>query len=277
MADFYQQAQQQYDPSYNMKAQALKNQLAENQNNLEQQKSGINANYDTQVGNQNLTNKYNKNNYSNTMLGRGLSNSSIVGTGIAEQDSKNQRLVGQINASRTGDLNNIDKQKAILAQNMNGTLAQMQADREDAIQALARQLEDRQRDYDYKNAGLDLQRQGQAMTKEYQNAQLALSRENAGATRAMQEKQFDLEQQKYNDSRKDKYDPDQILGQAQLVLNDPNRSDAEKYQLLNSMDTTYKNHVGGDYASLLQQYANQFAPKTYSGAWGGTTGGHWTY
>lgn len=277
MADFYSQAKQQYDPSYNQKVQGLKNTLAQNQNNLETQKSGINANYNTQVANQNLTNKYNKNNYSNTMLGRGMANSSIVGTGLAEQDSKNARLVGEINNARTGSLNDIDRQKAILAQNMNATLGQMQADREDAIWALARQLEDRQRDYDYKQSGLQLQREGQAMTRDYQNAQLALSRENAGATRAMQERQMALEERKYNDARSDQqaqYDPDTILATAQSYLYDPKLSDAEKYNLLNSINTQYKNKIGGNYSGLLQQYADQMNTSrkigtSGSGAWQG--------
>ena len=85
---YYDQAKQQYDTTYNSKVQALKNQLAQNQQNLEQQKGGVNNNYDYQVQNQNLSNKLNKNTVSNTMLGRGLSNSSIAVSGIAEQDAR---------------------------------------------------------------------------------------------------------------------------------------------------------------------------------------------
>ena len=110
MANYYNQARQQYDQSYNMKVGALKSQLANNQLALEQQKAGINANYDTQVGNQNIANVKAKNHFSNAMLGRGIANSSIAGTGLAEQDQINNRLIGQINAQRTGALNNIDQQ-----------------------------------------------------------------------------------------------------------------------------------------------------------------------
>ena len=111
---YYTQAEQQYNPSYNQKVTALQNQLAQNQQNLEQQKVGINANYDYQVQNQNLNNRLNKNNVSNAMLGRGLANSSIAISGLAEQDAKNTRLVGDINRNRTAELNNIDQQKALL-------------------------------------------------------------------------------------------------------------------------------------------------------------------
>ena len=57
---YYQQAQQQYNPTHNLKVDALKNQLAQNQQSLDQQKVGINNNYDLQVNNQNLNNKLNK-------------------------------------------------------------------------------------------------------------------------------------------------------------------------------------------------------------------------
>ena len=165
---YYQQAQQQYTPSYNLKVDALKNQLASNQQNLEQQKVGVNANYDYQVQNQNLNNRLNKNNVSNAMLGRGLSNSSIAISGLAEQDAKNTRLVGDINRNRTAELNNIDQQKALLGQNYNNTLAQMEADKYDAIMALAQQLEDRDWNRDFQNRQLAQQYALAEMQKEYQ-------------------------------------------------------------------------------------------------------------
>lgn len=146
---YMEQAKQQYDSSYNAKVTSLKNQLAQNQQALDQQKTGINNNYDLQVQQQNLNNKLNKNNVSNTILGRGLANSSIAVSGLAEQDAKNTRLVGNINRERTSALNDIESQKSLLAQNLNNTLAQMAADRETELMALARELynEDWNRDY----------------------------------------------------------------------------------------------------------------------------------
>ena len=146
---YMEQAKQQYDSSYNAKVTSLKNQLAQNQQALDQQKTGINNNYDLQVQEQNLNNKLNKNNVSNTILGRGLANSSIAVSGLAEQDAKNTRLVGNINRERTSALNDIESQKSLLAQNLNNTLAQMAGDRETELMALARELynEDWNRDY----------------------------------------------------------------------------------------------------------------------------------
>lgn len=146
---YMEQAKQQYDSSYNAKVTSLKNQLAQNQQALDQQKTGINNNYDLQVQQQNLNNKLNKNNVSNTILGRGLANSSIAVSGLAEQDAKNTRLVGNINRERTSALNDIETQKSLLAQNLNNTLAQMAGDRETELMALARELynEDWNRDY----------------------------------------------------------------------------------------------------------------------------------
>lgn len=146
---YMEQAKQQYDSSYNAKVNALKNQLAQNQQALDQQKTGVNNNYDIQVNQQNLNNKLNKNNVSNAVLGRGLSNSSIAVSGLAEQDAKNTRLVGNINRERTSALNDIEAQKTLLAQNLNNTLAQMAGDRESELMALARELynQDWNRDY----------------------------------------------------------------------------------------------------------------------------------
>lgn len=178
---YYQQAQQQYDPGYNNKVTALKNQLAQQQQGLEQQKGGINANYDQQVGNANLNNNMNKNNVSNAMLGRGIGNSSIAVSGLAEQDAKNTRIIGNIEQGRLSDLNNIDQQKQLLAQNMENTLGQMAGNREDELWALARQLEDRDWDKNFKNQGLELQKQAQAYEKQYKDASLALQREQMKA------------------------------------------------------------------------------------------------
>lgn len=198
MADtnkYYQQAQSQYDTTYNSKVQALKNQLAQNQQNLDQQKGGINSNYDYQIQNQNLANKLNKNTVSNTMLGRGLANSSIAVSGIAEQDAKNARLIGDINRNRTADLNDIEAQKALLAQNMNNTLSQMAIDREDEIRNLAYQLEDRDWEKNYKQQGLDLQKQAQVYEQQYKDAMLKMQQEKQKFDMGYQNRYLEMQQQ----------------------------------------------------------------------------------
>lgn len=175
--DFKKQATQEYDSSYNQKVQTLKNQLAQNTQTLEQQKGGITANYNTQVANQNLANQKSRNNISNSALGRGLQNSSIVTSGLAEADQINNRMVGQINNDRTGALNNIDQQKATLAQNMEGTLGTMSADRLNEIATLARTLEDRDFDKSYKNNQLDMERDKILKDQQYRNLTLAQEKE----------------------------------------------------------------------------------------------------
>lgn len=228
--DYRKQATQEYDASYNKKVQALKNQLAQNQQTLDQQKGGINANYDLSVANQNLANKKAKNSLSNTMLGRGLANSSIAVSGLAEADQINNRMVGNINRERTGALNDIEQQKALLAQNLEGTLATMSADREDAISALARQLEDRQWEKDFKNKGFEFQKdtelanrafrdksfnfqqESERANQAYRNSSLAMQREQMLAEQAyrnaslaqqreLANAQLAWEREKYNNSR----------------------------------------------------------------------------
>ena len=246
---YYQQAQQQYTPSYNLKVDALKNQLASNQQNLEQQKTGINNNYDLQVQNQNLNNKLNKNNVSNALLGRGLSNSSIAVSGLAEQDAKNTRLVGDINRNRTADLNNIDEQKKLLAQNFNNTLAQMELD---AIMSLAYQLEDRDWDKNFKNKQLQQEYALAEMQKQYQYAQLALQREQMNSSNAWKQKEFDYKQQLYNQQLEREAYNDYKNTINDLISN-PNINNDDKYKALAQVYTSMyndSNKYGYDYSDL---------------------------
>ena len=235
---YYTQAEQQYNPSYNQKVTALQNQLAQNQQNLEQQKVGINANYDYQVQNQNLNNRLNKNNVSNAMLGRGLSNSSIAISGLAEQDAKNTRLVGDINRNRTAELNNIDQQKALLGQNYNNTLAQMEADKYDAIMALAQQLEDRDWNRDFQNRQLAQQYALAEMQKEYQYAQLAQAQAQFEAQQAWNREQWQY-QQELNKSK----NTNEFKSLIDNIVTDPNMTDSQRY---NAMTQLYYNQNGND-------------------------------
>ena len=228
---YYQQAEQQYNPSYNGKVQALKNQLAQNQQSLEQQKTGINQNYDLQVNNANLNNRLNKNSVSNAILGRGLANSSIAISGLAEQDAKNTRIIGNIERGRLADLNNIDQQKALLGQNFNNTLAQMEADKLDAINALAMQLEDRDWNRDFQNRQLAQQYALAEMQKQYQYAQLAQAQKQFEAEQEWKEQ---LAQAQQTDAFKNKIDN---------IAVDPSISSSDKY---NALTQLYYNQNGNE-------------------------------
>ena len=249
---YYQQAEQQYNPSYNGKVQALKNQLAQNQQSLEQQKTGINQNYDLQVNNANLNNRLNKNSVSNAILGRGLANSSIAISGLAEQDAKNTRLVGDINRNRTADLNNIDEQKNLLAQNFNNTLAQMEADKLDAIMNLAYQLEDRAWDKDFKNRQLAQEYALAEMQKQYQYSQLALQREQMANQNAWKQKEWDYQQKLYDQELERSY-YDDYKSTINDVISNPNFDNDTKYKALAQVYTSMYNDnkkYGYDFSNL---------------------------
>ena len=226
---YIKQATKQYDVGYNAKVQAYKNALAETLASQEGQKLGINANYNQQVQGQNLNNALNKNSTSNAMLGRGLGNSSIAISGLAENDAKNTRLIGDINTARTGALNQVDEAKMLAQRNMNATLGELGASRQDAIQTLANQLD------------------SEAWNKNYQTQQLELSRQNAQASQAYQNAQLAFEKQKYastlqqtKDSNKIK-DAD-ISANLQYIINDPEATDERKKQQLATMYAQYKDN-----------------------------------
>ena len=241
------QATKQYDVGYNAKVQAYKNTLAETLASQEGQKLGINANYNQQVQGQNLNNALNKNSTSNAMLGRGLGNSSIAVSGLAENDAKNTRLVGDINTARTGALNQVDEAKMLAQRNMNATLGELSASRQDAIQTLANQLD------------------SEAWNKNYQTQQLELSRQNAQASQAYQNAQLAFEKQKYastlqqtKDSNKIK-DAD-ISANLQYIINDPNATDERKKQALATMYAQYKDNedLQGTTKQNIAKYFNEY-------------------
>ena len=268
---YYQQAEQQYNPSYNGKVQALKNQLAQNQQNLEQQKTGINQNYDLQVNNANLNNRLNKNSVSNAILGRGLANSSIAISGLAEQDAKNTRIIGNIERGRLADLNNIDQQKALLGQNFNNTLAQMEADKLDAINALAMQLEDRDWNRDFQNRQLAQQYALAEMQKQYQYAQLAQAQKQFEAEQAWKEQQWQYQQDlaKANDTK-------EFKSLINNIATDPNMTNSQRYNALTQLYYSEDgNNANQDY--LMDTYMrlmnanNNFAKATPTNATTPTT------
>ena len=193
MADYRQQAEQEYNPVYNAKLQALKNQLASNQQAVSQQAGGINSSYDDYVNKQNLQNMRNKNNISNSALGRGLSRSSIVTSNLGEADQINTRQVGYINKERTVKLNDLEQQKRLLAENYNNTVASMEGDRQNAILALARQLEDRAFDKDYKNKTLSMQERAQQAEQAYRQAALAIQKQEMASRAALQREQLAMQ------------------------------------------------------------------------------------
>ena len=191
---YNQQATQQYDPQYNAKVTAAKNALATTLNSLDASKTGINANYDTQINANNRGTVKNQNSYSNSTLGRGLGDSTIASTGITEQGLIGKRVNDETNMARTGDLNNIETQKALATSNEGNDLTTLAGDRSSAIATLARQLygEDWTRNYQqsqldsdnaYKQKELEYQQQQAANDQAYKMASLA-SQNSANASDA---------------------------------------------------------------------------------------------
>ena len=288
MADYYAQAKEQTQAEYNQKVQTLKNQLASNQLSLDQQKTGINKNYDYQVAQQNLQNKLNKNSVSNAMIGRGLGSSSIAVSGLAEQDAKNTRLVGDINRDRTSALNDIDAQKTLLDQNYQATIGQMDADRLAQIRTLAYQLEDRAFDKEYKNKQYDLSVRAQEATEAYNNAYLALQQQQAANDRWYKEQslaqsaaELAWQKEKYyasansanNASNTDWSTYEGYLADYNAIMGG-DYTDKQKKQLLNQLATSatmYQNKTGYDLSDIISA-SNSYKGSSSSSSSGVTWG-----
>lgn len=159
-----------YSGQYDNKRRALENALNSSISNLNVSKGGINSAYDGQVKNQNLQNTLGKNNFSNSMLGRGLGRSTIATSGLAGLDTTNARVVNDINTNRTSALSNVDTSIADLKNSHQNNLIGLDSEKMSAVNQLARELQNRYED----NTFRDTQAQWQ---KDYQNAQLQLQRE----------------------------------------------------------------------------------------------------
>lgn len=283
---WYEQAKQQYMPNYNKQVEALKNQLQQNQLALDGSKTGINQNYDNQVYSQNLNNIKTKNNYNNVMAGRGLSNSSIVGSGLAEKDMINNRVVNNINTDRTNKLNEIDSQKALLEQQMNGQLSTMEGDLDDRIWTLARQLEDRQWDKDYKTNQFEFDKQYKTDTfnwdKEYKNMmakiqqdqfekEFGLKREQFASDRDYKNAMLAMQQQEaYNKQNQqkeiDSFKVNGAMKEIEYIMNSPEIPDSQKKQILNSYVSSFGGSSYNSIADYANKYMNQMNPKSYNGS-----------
>jgi hypothetical protein len=178
-------ATEEYTPIYNSKVTALKNALSSNLLALEQQKGGINTNYDTQVTGQNRQNVSAQNDFSNQVGSRGLGRSSIAVSGLGEMSMTNNRLVGEINTARTAALGNIDAQKTQTQTSFNSDVLNLEADKQSNINSLARNLGDK---YD---------------AREYRDSQFAYSknRDKVADTRYADELKYARERDKIADAR----------------------------------------------------------------------------
>lgn len=201
-------AAQQYDPGYNEKVTALKNQLADQLNAYDASKTGINTNYNTQVNNQNLANTGSKNNFSNALLGRGIARSTVATSGLAGLDAQNNRLVGDINTARTEALNDVETNKTAAQKSYNTTVAGLNADRLTAIADLARQLKQTDLDNAYRQQQL-------AQEKELAYAQIRAQRATSAASSSDDVKDFKLN--------------------AIAIMNDANLTEAQKLSQLSTL------------------------------------------
>lgn len=291
--NYKEQAQKEYDVGYNQKVTALKNQLAQQQLALDGQKGGINGNFDTQVQNQNLSNKKSKNNISNTALGRGLQSSSIVTSGLAEADQINNRVVGNINSERTGALNDIEAQKAQLSTGLQATLGTMSGDRQSAIDALARQLEDSAFDKSYKNTQLeqareqylaDIQykkdslaqnkaladaelaykREVQKAEQQYRGQQLAFEKEKLAQQLAVQREQINASRYSGGSSGSSGSDTTKYVMSELNTLNQAMASGGQDIQKYNYAKSVIDNYSGVAGMEALVNSAQKFANKYYT-------------
>ncbi len=268
---YYSQAQKEIDPSYNAKVTAMNNALASQQQALEQQKGGVNGNFDTMVSSQNRNNNLSKNNLSNQMLGRGLGRSSIVTSGMAQQDQINNRMVGDIENQRQGALSDIDARKSLLAENNASALAQLEADKINEYYKLARQLQDRDVADWYNERNDNRQQQSMEFDQSYKNQQLAWQKE--AQRQELAYKQQALAQQQAMQGAQLAWQKEQAGWERdykQQQLADAKRK--EQLGLMGDMMSSYQGIMSSDYnnsqkANALDLLEDRVAMYSNNGYW----------
>jgi hypothetical protein len=155
MPNYTKLATQQYDPTYNQRVQQMKSNLAQQLAGLKQQETQQLKQYD-------VNNATAKNNFSNQSLDRGLGRSTITTTELGGMDLANNKQKSEYSAA-------IDKQENQYKTQTNDSLNAMAMDRQNAINVLARQLHESDREWAYKNAQLALQREQKASAAQKKN------------------------------------------------------------------------------------------------------------
>lgn len=171
-----------YDPSYNAKVTSLNNSQNTQLTALDSQKGTVNQNFQQQEDDQNRSNAIDKVNYDNINTSRGLGRSTILTTGLASMDQKNDRLINQIKTSKNNALNAIEGEKTTLISNTQNSLNQLAGDRESALSALIQQFQkddeakaERDRAYQLQVDQFNFQKQQAAQNAELERQKLAAS------------------------------------------------------------------------------------------------------
>ncbi len=108
------QAENQYKPTYDAEVEALRQQLAQQVQGYENQRAGVDAEYDRQRQRTNQTYNESAVNLNNALTSRGLGRSSLVSTqGTYLENQRNQAL-GDIDRDETNAINAINEKIALL-------------------------------------------------------------------------------------------------------------------------------------------------------------------
>lgn len=152
--DFTQKGKDRYTPIYEAKRQALEHQRDSGVRDLEGQMAGVNTEYDRNLEAQADNAKRAKAMHEVDLINRGMTRSSYASDKSASLDVMNNREVNYINQNRANAINSIHSKIQSLKEGIGGQLSQLDQFRPEMEQQMADQLEDRDFNMWYKQAGL---------------------------------------------------------------------------------------------------------------------------
>lgn len=148
---------------------------------LDSQTGTMNKQYDGQIQSSKETGENNKASYNNSTINRGLGRSTIATTGITGIDNTTAKNVTALEGQRQLQLDNIDKLKTLLRNNLTNSLSSLNSSYNSNLNSLASQLQEKEE------------------ARRLQQEQLAWQKQQWQA-------EMDLKKNQYNTDTKYKYD-----------------------------------------------------------------------
>lgn len=153
--DYSQLGRDMYQPIFDQQRQAYENQLNRTVSDMENQITGVDTQYDRNVDRSQKNTAHQQEMYGQQTLGRGLGRSTVATSGMAGIGVEGDRMVADINTDRANTINSIRSKIANVQESIGANISNLEANRGLMEQQYAMQLEDRDKDFWLKEAGLN--------------------------------------------------------------------------------------------------------------------------
>lgn len=157
--NFVDEARKQLSGQFEANKTQLQNNFNTDMYELDSQTGIMNKEYDGKIEGAKQTGENNKAAYNNSTINRGLARSSIATTGLTGINNTTAKNVNALEGQRQMQLDNIDKLKTMLRNNLTNSLSALQSAHDSNVNSLAMQLQDRYDEKQWRQQQAQLQQQ----------------------------------------------------------------------------------------------------------------------